>query len=261
MKKQNIVLAVVSSLISLGASASAETVFDTDGFERYTEYKSGPISSSHIVSEYVHLLEVYLSPRSAASCSSASVYAIDSGEYISTAYVGFAGGSNGRIINAKAQISEENLLKNKVMEVNCTNEQGGDYNIRVNVPGAPVIEWQASVESTGEFVSPIRGFGYHSAFDFSSNINVNNQSNNSYCQSVQKNNLDIPLFNGQNGKGSFHSDVFVSQNSIDNSESPRPTFHQVIECRNAAGTTKAVKVWDLTNSNGIELIHDEIIIH
>ena len=63
MKIKSLVLAIVPALISLGASAATQTIFDVDGFERQTEYSSGPVSSATIVGEYAHNLEVYLFPK------------------------------------------------------------------------------------------------------------------------------------------------------------------------------------------------------
>ena len=146
------------------------------------------------------------------------------------------------------------------MEVSCSNTQGENFNVRVNVPGAPIIDWQASAEPTGEFKHQYRGYSYHSSYVVSSTLNINNQSNYSGCTTTQNRGVELGLFHGQAGKWPFHSDVFTVTKAVDNSVNPQPVIQQTIECENAAGKTKAVKVWSLTDEGSISLIHDEIIV-
>ena len=107
MKKSKLVLALVSTLITLGASAAPKTIFDTDGFDRNTTYSSGPVSSATIASEYAHQLEVYLFRNARGTdCTSANVYTFNSGDYVATGHVGYVSGSDGRIRNVMAEIPE-----------------------------------------------------------------------------------------------------------------------------------------------------------
>lgn len=261
MKKSKLVLALVSSLITLGANAAPQIIFDTDGFDRTTEYSSGPVASAIIASEYAHRLEVYLFRNQMESdCTSANVYAFESGEYVATAHVGYVGGSDGRIRNVIAEIPEEFLQTNKVVEASCTNPEGEEFTVRVNAPGAPIVNWQASVEPTGEFVYQSHSYSYHSSYKVSSSLNINNQSVNAFCQSTQTRGVNLGLFHGKDGKGNFHSDVFITNKEVNNALSPQPVLHQSVECEGTGGKTKLIKVWDLTDENNIKLIHDELIV-
>jgi len=261
MKKHSLVFAltasVTSTLISLNAGA-AETVFDTDGYERSTTFSSGPLHSAQIVSSSAHELEVYLYPRNLSdSCHSASVYTDDS--YIPNVMLDLVGGSR-NVRSVKAQIPEELLLDNKRVIVRCSDVENREYNVHVLVPGAPVIDWQARVEPAGEFVHNSHSYGYHSRYSVSSVLSVNNQHNTGFCHTVANREVELGLFHGLPGKGPFHSDVFVANEEVDNLAVPQPVVYQVIECENASGKTRAVKVWELVNEEGINLIHDEIIV-
>ncbi|WDE13738.1 hypothetical protein [Thalassomonas haliotis] len=132
--------------------------------------------------------------------------------------------------------------------------------MHVLVPGAPVIDWQANVEPPGEFIHNSHSYGYHSAYHISSLLSVNNQNNAGFCYTEANRGVELGLFHGLPGKGQFHSDVFVVNDEIDNSGRPQPMIYQVIECENASGKTRAVKVWELVNEEGINLIRDEIIV-
>ena len=258
MKKHNLLFALVSSIASLSASG-AEKIFDTDGFERTTNFSSGPIHSAQIVSQSAHQLELYLYPRNLTeSCHSAEVYAENS--YIPQVFVELVGGSRS-VSSVKAQIPEELLTENKRVIAHCRDEENKEYEVHVLVPGAPIIDWQASVEPSGEFIYRNNSYSYHSSYKVNSHLKVNNQESQGFCYTVSNRDVELGLFHGVPGKGPFHSDVFVSQSSIDNSAVPQPVIYQVIACENAAGKTRAVKVWELTNESGINLLHDEIIIH
>ena len=37
--------------------------------------------------------------------------------------------------------------------------------------------------------------------------------------------------------------------------------YQVIECENAVGKSRAIKVWELTNESVINLIHDDVTVY
>ncbi len=261
MKKSKLVLALVSTLITLGASASSKTVFDTDGFDRLTKYSSGPVSSAVIASEHAHQLEVYLFRDELGSdCASANVYDLHSGQNLAVGHIGYVGGSDGRIRNVLAEIPEEFLQTQKVLEAECTNAQGEEFSVRVNIPGAPIISWEAHVEPTGEFIYQNYSYSYHSSYKVTSRINVNNQSVNGFCQSTQTQGVALNLFHGNTGKGNFHSDVFTASKEVNNAVSPQPVLHQSIECAGTGGKTKLIKVWDLTDENSIQLMHDELIV-
>lgn len=257
MKKQQVFFALVTSFSSLTVGA-AETIYDTDGFERTTSFNSGPVHSAQIVSSSAHELEVYLYPRNLSdSCHSASVYTDDA--YIEQVMVDLVGGSR-NVRSVKAQIPEALLTENKRVIAYCSDGENQEYYVHVLVPGAPVIDWQASVEPKGEFIYNSHSYGYHSSYNISSLLTVNNQNNAGYCYTVANREVELGLFHGRQGIGPFHSDVFVTNEQVDNSAEPQPVIYQVIECVNPSGKTKAVKVWELVNEEGINLVHDEIII-
>ena len=260
MKKLSLLFIAMTSMTALAVSANTQNVYDYDGFERSTSFNSGPIHSAQIVSSFAHELEVYLYPRDIDdTCHYANIYTSMNNEHIISASVGLVGGSY-TVKRLIAPIPEEFLTKNKRVVVNCSDAQGQAYNIHIKVPGAPVINWQASIEPAGEFIYQSNSYSYHSAYKIKSNLNVNNQSNNSYCQTVINRDVELGLFHGHESKGPFHSDIFMANKEVDNSVNPQPVVYQVIECENAVGKTKAIKVWELTNEDSINLIHDEIIV-
>ena len=260
MKIKNLALVIVPSLISLGANATTQPVFDVDGFERHTTYNSGPVSSATIASDSAHNLEVYLFSREIGGCTTANVYSSESGEYIASAYVDFLGGSHGKVRTVKASIPEEFLFTNKSLKVSCTNTQSERFYVHVNVPGAPIIDWQASVEPTGEFKYQYHSYPYHTSYTVSSTLNINNQNYYSGCRTIENRGVELGLFHGESGKGPFHSDVFTSTTAVDNSAIPQPVIQQTIECENAAAKTKAYKVWSLTDEASISLIYELIVV-
>ncbi|OHU84930.1 MULTISPECIES: hypothetical protein [Pseudoalteromonas] len=260
MKKLNVFTAVVALTASTGTLALPEQAFDTDGFERVTEYGYGPIASAIITSEFAHQLNVYLHPRNEGdTCQYGNVYAQSTEEHIAHAYISDVQASVA-IQQANAEIPEQYLQENKRLRVSCTNTQGEDYDVIVNIPGAPVVDWQISVEPKGGFIHRPNTYGYHSAYEVTSKISVNNQSNGSRCTTLSNRGVELGLFHNEGRVGPFHSDVFMTNITIDNYYAGQPVLYQIIECENAAGKTMAVKVFTLTNPDSIYLVDEDLIV-
>jgi len=260
MKNLSMLFLAMSSLPTTIALAATQNVYDYDGFERSTLYSSGPINSAQIVSSSAHELEIYLYPRNkGTTCHAANIYTAMNNKTITSATLDLVGGSN-NVKRLMAEISEEFLTTNKRVVVNCNDVQGEEYNVHINVPGAPLINWQMGIEPLGEFIYRSNSFSYHSAYKVNSHLSINNQNNNSFCYTVDNRGVELGLFHGRKGKGPFHSDIFMANANVDNSATPQPVVYQAIECENAVGKSKAVKIWELTNEHSINLIHDEVII-
>jgi hypothetical protein len=260
MKKLNLLFVAISSTAAFTASAITN-VYDNDGFERSTSFNEGPLHSSQIISSTAHELEIYLYPRGINdTCSYANIYTSMDNEHIASVPVGLVGGSNSvkRLMTA---IPEEYLTENKRVVVSCNDALGKGYNIHIKAPGAPIINWQANIEPRGEFVYRSKSYSYHSAYQVHSNLNIDNQNNFAHCKTVNNRDVELGLFHGQEGKGPFHSDIFIANANIDNSIAPQPVVYQVIECENAVGKSRAIKVWELTNESVINLIHDDVTVY
>ncbi|WP_440053934.1 hypothetical protein ACSLBF_13795 [Pseudoalteromonas sp. T1lg65] len=260
MKKFNMALSLVAAFVCGGAMALPNQAFDTDGFERVTEYSQGPVATSIITSEFAHHLNVYLHPRANGdSCSYGNIYDHTTGQQIAHANVTRVP-AQVFIQQASADIPEEFLTNNKRLVVSCTTAEGEDYDVMVNVPGAPIVNWELKAEPRGEFVYRSQAYSYHSAYEVTSVLNVNNQGNGGSCKTLSNRGVELGLFHGKDGKGNFHSDVFSTNVTVDNSEATQPVIYQILECQNAAGKTMAVKVLTLTNPDEIYLMEDELII-
>ncbi|WP_105170008.1 hypothetical protein [Pseudoalteromonas sp. T1lg23B] len=258
MKKLSLFAAALAA--STGVLALPEQAFDTDGFERVTEYSYGPIASAIITSEFAHQLNVYLHPRNAGdSCQYGNIYAQSTGEHIAHADVSNVP-AQVLMQQATAEIPDQYLMENKRLRVSCTNSEGQDYDVLVNIPGAPVVDWQISVEPKGEFIHRPNTYGYHSVFEVTSKLNVNNQNNGSRCTTLSNRGVELGLFHGEGRVGPFHSDVFTTNIEVDNSQAGQPVLYQIIECENAVGKTMAVKVFTLTNPDSIYLLEEDVIV-
>ncbi|MBD1583758.1 hypothetical protein [Pseudoalteromonas sp. S16_S37] len=260
MKKFSIIATLIAISISNSSFALPNQAFDIDGFERVTEYNEGPIATSVITSEFAHELNVYLHPRSEGDyCSYANVYAHSTGEHIAHANISNVP-AQVSIQQATAQIPEQYLTENKKLRASCTTSKGEEYEVLVNIPGAPIIQWQVDVEPKGHFVHRPNTYGYHSAYKVNSHLRINNQSNDGRCTTLSNRGVELNLFHNEGRFGPFHSDVFLAHTTVDNSQAGQPVLYQMIECENAAGKTLAVKVFSLTNPNGIYLIEEDLIV-
>ncbi|GEK09817.1 hypothetical protein HUZ36_17755 [Pseudoalteromonas sp. McH1-7] len=260
MKKFCFALSLAAVFVSANSMALPSLAHDTDGFERVTEYTNGPVATAILASEFAHNLKVDLHPRGEGDfCSYANVYHHTTGEQIAHANVQGLSGSN-YVQQATATIPEQYLTANKRVEVSCTSASGEQYDVYVNVPGAPLVEWEINAQPAGEFVHRPNTYGYHSAYHVESRLSVDSQSNSGRCTTLSNRGVELGLFHGESGKGPFHSDVFMTDITVDNSQAGQPVLYQIIECENAAGKTLAVKVLSLTNPNSINVIHEEHVI-
>ncbi|CAM4302577.1 hypothetical protein [Pseudoalteromonas byunsanensis] len=259
MKKLSL-FAAATLTASASSLALPEQAFDTDGFERVTEYSYGPIASAIITSEFAHQLNVYLHPRNVGdSCQYGNIYTQSTGEHVAHADVSNVA-AQVFIQQAAADIPERHLVENKRLRVSCTSAAGEDYDVLVNIPGAPIVDWQISVEPKGEFVHRPNTYGYHSSYEVTSKLNINNQNNGSRCTTLSNRGVELGLFHGEGRFGPFHSDVFTTNLTVDNSRAGQPVLYQIIECENAAGKTMAVKVFTLTNPDSIYLLEEDVIV-
>ncbi|MEJ6475174.1 hypothetical protein [Pseudoalteromonas piscicida] len=260
MNKLRFALSLAATLASASSMALANQAHDIDGFERVTEYKNGPVATAILASEFAHNLKIDLHPRSEGdSCSYGNVYHHTSGVQIAHADVHPLSGQ-GFIQQATAEIPEQYLTENKRVEIACTSASGEQYDVYVNVPGAPIVQWELAAEPAGEFVHRPNTYGYHSAYQVQSHLSVNSQSNSGRCTTLSNRGVELGLFHGESGKGPFHSDVFMTDITVDNSQAGQPVLYQIIECENAAGKTLAVKVLSLTNPNSIYVVHEELVV-
>ncbi|MCG9761102.1 MULTISPECIES: hypothetical protein [Pseudoalteromonas] len=260
MKKLGFALSFAAMLVSASSVALSNQAHDIDGFERVTEYANGPIATAVLASEFAHNLKVDLYPRGEGDfCSYANVYHHTSGEQIAHADVQLLS-SNTSVLQAVADIPEQYLTDNKRVEVACTSAAGEQYDVYVNVPGAPLVQWDISAQPAGEFVHRPNTYGYHSAYRVKSHLNVDSQSNGGRCSTLSNRGVELGLFHGENGKGPFHSDIFTTDITVDNSQAGKQVLYQIIECENAAGKTLAVKVLSLTNPTGIYIVHEELVV-
>ncbi|CAH9050438.1 hypothetical protein PSECIP111951_00192 [Pseudoalteromonas holothuriae] len=260
MKKFSVIFALATITASTSSFALPNQAFDTDGFERVTQYAHGPIATSIITSEFAHKLNVYLHPRNVGDfCSYGNIYAQTTGEHIVHADISRVP-AQVVIQQATADIPEQYLTQNKQLRVSCTTVQGEDYDVLVNIPGAPIIEWEVDVEPRGEFVHRPNTYGYHSAYKVNSHLRINNQSNDGRCQTLSNRGIELGLFHNKNSKGPFHSDVFSTLKTIDNTQAGQPVLYQMIECQNAAGKTLAIKVFTLTNPTDIYIVEEDLIV-
>ena len=247
----------VVSVLSSNVLASVVNVYDTDGNNRHTEHNLGPISSFATSNNNARELMVYVYRKDAYSaCSDGQVYESNSGQYVTSVNIKPAGVTP--VVDVvSAQLPEESLNKNKVLKLTCTDGQGGEFNIRHNIPSVPQVNWQATVESVGDFVNQSQSYGYHDEIHYSGTISVNNQTTDAYCYSDASRDQPLYLFHNGNGKGNFHSDVFVTNRTLGNTA---PVLFQSITCENPMGSTRVLKVWDLTDENAINLITEETFI-
>lgn len=262
MNKTNALL-LASTLFSGASFALAQNVEDTDGYERLTQYASGPVASATIISEYAHHLTVeLLLAQDTSYCDVANVYSNtggwnNNGEHVANTRVTIDT-NNPSKLTASVAIPEQFLSTNKKLRVSCYDAQGTDYKVQVNIPGAPDVDWQIDVTPKGEFVHQPYSFGYHSEYHVSSRLTVNNHNNQAYCSVVANRGVELGLFSGKESKGPFHSDVFTANKDVVNVR--QPVLYQILECENAAGKTLAVKVFSLTDPNGIYLLEDQLIV-
>jgi hypothetical protein len=255
---------VALSLVTISPSfASSKNVFDIDGYDRFTEYKHGPVSSSVIASDYAHYLDVYLHPSATTNkCYSAEVLTENTGELITFASIKTVD-QNDRIYQVLTTIPDEYVAMNKKLVVACDDDSDDEYKIHVKIPSAPKIHWVMTVEPTenSEFIQPSQSFGYHSEYKVDSTLRIENQTTDSFCQTTSKFSPDLGLFNGVGGADKFKSNVFLTNKVVNNTVNPKPVLIQSVECQNSAGKTIARKIFELTDKNAIELIHDEVEYH
>ncbi|MBQ4813011.1 hypothetical protein A7985_15505 [Pseudoalteromonas luteoviolacea] len=239
--------------------ASEQIIIDTDGFERVTHYAYGPVQSATITSERAHTLSLSVRLRDTQNdCQFANVYSSKTYSHLSGLRVS-VDANDPKNLTLESDLNDESVLQEpKSVHINCTDSQGVDYKVQVNIPGAPVVDWQISLEPAGEFIHQPYSFGYHSAYEIKSLLKVNNQNTQSYCTTLANRGVSLGLFNGEDRKGPFHSDVFVKSDMIVNHA--QPVLYQIIECENAAGKTMVVKVFNLTNPNLIHTWEDQLII-
>ncbi|MDK1287099.1 hypothetical protein [Pseudoalteromonas umbrosa] len=246
-------------LTSLNAAALAQNIADEDGFERLTHYIDGPVSHVLITSEHAHKLTLNVQLRDEFSrCYNANVYSNETHNNLANLSLSVDVDST-QSLTLEADLNDENALQaSKTVHINCLDGDGIDYNVLVNVPGAPIVDWQVTLEPEGKFIYQPYSYGYHSAYRIRSSLSVNNQNTQSYCSTVANRGVSLGLFHGEDRKGPFHSDVFIKNDVLTNPA--HQVLYQIIECENAAGKTMVVKVFNLTNPNIIHLWEDQVIV-
>ncbi|TMO56276.1 hypothetical protein [Pseudoalteromonas aurantia] len=263
MKVCNFAVVALSLATITQSFASSKNVFDIDGYDRYTTYAEGPVSSSVIASDYAHYLDVYLHPSATTNkCYSAEVQTENTGELITFASIRTVD-QHGRIHQVLTTIPDEYVAINKKLVVTCDDDSGDEYKIHVKIPSAPKIHWVLTVEPTenSQYIQPHQSFGYHTEYKANSTLRIENQTTDSFCQTTSKFSPDLGLFNGVGGADKFNSNVFMTNKVVDNGANPKPVLIQSVECQNSAGKTVARKIFDLTDEAAIELIHDEVEYH
>ncbi|TQF69809.1 hypothetical protein [Pseudoalteromonas luteoviolacea] len=246
-------------LPSLNVLALDQNIADVDGFERVTNYAYGPVQSALITSDRAHKLTINVQLRNEQNvCDFANVYSNKTNAHLSYVNIVADTQSNTMLLLDADLNDESSLLDSKSVHINCRDESGIGYNVFLNIPGAPIVDWQISLEPAGEFIYQPYSFGYHSAYSIKSKITVNNQNTQSYCTTLANRGVSLGLFNGEDRKGPFHSDVFIKNEVVMNPA--QPVLYQIIECENAAGKTMVVKVFNLTNPTLIHTWEDQVII-
>ncbi|MCG7548927.1 hypothetical protein [Pseudoalteromonas sp. Of7M-16] len=259
MSLSKLSLTIGTLLASLNSYASVQNVADVDGYERTTSYAYGPVSSVAITSEHAHklILNVQLS-NEFSRCDNANVYSNRTHTNLASLNVSI----NSHVLTSltmETEFSDESALQDpKTVHIGCTDEFGQEFNVLVNVPGAPIVDWQVSLQPAGKFIYIPYSYGYHSAYKIESRLSVNNQNTQSYCTTLANRSVSLGLFHGEDRKGPFHSDVFIKNEVLTNPA--HQVLYQIIECENAAGKTMAVKVFNLTNPNHIHLWEDQLIV-
>ncbi len=245
------------SFLSINAFANTSNIYDTDGTNRQSNLSTGPVSSLITASSAARELTVYVHRENInSSCHHGTVYDQNSGETITSVNIASAGAMP-LIDKVDALLPDSALNTVKVLKLTCTDENNDTFAIHHKIPAAPQITWNATVEPTGEFVYQNQSYNYHNEIRYSGIINVNNQTTEGYCYSSADRGVPLYLFHGNNGKGDFHSDVFVADRTFTNTA---PVLYQSVTCVNPAGRTRILKVWELTEENEINLIVDELII-
>ena len=245
------------SLFSISAFANLTNVYDTDGHNRHTYLSLGPVSSLTTANDTARDLVVYVYRDNADStCTYGEVYEVNSGQTVTFVNIESAGATM-YVDKVTASLPESVLNKNKALKLACHDENGDAFNVHHKLPSVPQVSWTASVEATGEFVHQHQSYGYHDEIRYSGIINVNNQTTDSYCYSDADRGVPLYLFHDVNGKGRFHSDVFVADRTMGNTA---PVLYQSVTCVNPMGSTRVIKAWELTEESGINLIVNEAII-
>ncbi|GAA0349304.1 hypothetical protein GCM10009092_12110 [Bowmanella denitrificans] len=254
MKTFAMTIGVACATLS-GTALAAQMVYDIDGLARHTDYADGPLEAAATHNDNARDAQVYLYRRHArSSCSSAAFYAADDGTYLASARLVTIAPA---VDIAQGRFPDTALEVDKVLQVSCTDEAGQAYLVQHKIASVPKIDWLAEVVPAGEFVQVNQGYSYHSAIEYDGSLSVDNRTRQGHCQVTQDRGVALGLFNGQSGKSHFHADVFVTHKVVANNQ---PVLLQSVECTNPAGTTKLLKVWDLTNEQRIDLIEDIKII-
>ncbi|KZW99881.1 hypothetical protein JL49_14735 [Pseudoalteromonas luteoviolacea] len=248
-------------LTSVSAVAAPINIADTNGYDRHTVYADGPVSRVVITSEFAHNFSADIELRDGARCEYGNLYSnVDSSHIVNAAVQPDANIVGQATIGINNGIPEERLTDSKLLKLGCYDADNTWYHVLVNVPGAPIVNWDITVEPAGEFVNQPYSFGYHSAYRVKSTLNVDNQNRSqSYCHTVANRGVSLGLFHGEDTSNVFHADVFT-QDKVYTNDTAQPVLYQIIECENAAGKTMAVKVFNLTDPNGIYTYEDQLII-
>ncbi|MDK1286637.1 hypothetical protein [Pseudoalteromonas umbrosa] len=261
MKMFKVGTLAAAMLTAVSAVAAPINVADTNGYDRHTVYSYGPVSRVVITSEFAHNFSADVELRDGARCDNGNLYSnVDSSHVVNVGIQADATNANAATIGVTNAIAEDKLTHNKTLHLSCYDADNTWYNVLVNVPSAPIVDWDITVEPAGDFVNQPYSFGYHSAFRVKSTLNVNNQNKSqSYCYTVANRGLSLGLFHGSDTSNTFHSDVFT-QDKVYTNDTAQPVLYQIVQCENAAGKTMAVKVFNLTDPNGIYTYEDQLII-
>lgn len=245
-------VAVVCSALSWPTLAQTHKVYDTDGFDRHTDYAQGPLIAAATHNTSARDALIYLYHKDTVShCDSGAFYRSEDSDFIASAWIT----SIAPVADiVQARIPESALNVNKYLEVSCQDVRGVRYLIQHKIPSLPHINWQAEVTPAGNFIEVSRGYSYHDAIGYSGSLNIDNHTRQGSCRVTQDRGTALGLFNGKSSKHLFHADVFVTHIQVSNDQ---PVLLQSIQCSNPSGTTRRLKVWDLTKEEQIELIEDQ----
>ena len=252
----------IAVLSVASTSAMANTyVFDQDGAARDTNYAQGPITTVRTDAASAHNINAYIFPKDATiTCDTAALFNDQTGEYIAVVNV------HGADIRGTTKVAEFSFAgdnqvfqANKTVELRCADNNGEQFLVHHKVPGAPLINWTASVSAAGPWTGPqpcgLRcnpGHGSYSALQFQGSMNVTNNAPDGVCY-TERDDLAVGLFHGGEYRANFHSDVF-SASKYATTYNP-PVVFEKVTCQNSAAKTTALKVWQITGDS-IELVED-----
>ncbi|GAA0362599.1 hypothetical protein GCM10009092_28740 [Bowmanella denitrificans] len=258
MKLNKLVLAIGIACVSVNAVAAPQVVYDNDGFKRDSAYNQGPVTTISTAEVNYGTVKAYVRHGGNASCTEAGLYNAEDGTLINPGRIGPFG--TPLVDQVETGFDERFATVHKYLQVQCTDLDGQQFAIRHNIPRAPKMTWDATLTPNGYYHErPTKpwepGYPYQDQFEYSGILSVTNYATDGVCYISQDHGRSLEVFNGENSKYGFDTDVFTGQ-KIHRNE--LPNLYQEITCRNAGGTTVYSKVWDLTQPDSIPLDSENI---